>query len=175
MTDNDLDTVPWYRQFWPWFLIALPASAVVAGLTTLGLAIHDRDGLVVDDYYKEGLAINRVLDRDHEAKQLGVYAEGQFDKHTDRLVLRIGARKPLPVEAIRLRLMHPTRANMDVNVPLHYDPSARRYTAQVHDLAKGDWYVQLEPTRGNWRLLGRLQIPGSGHLELGYPPPSHAG
>ena len=26
---------PWYRQFYPWMLIALPASAVIAGLLSL--------------------------------------------------------------------------------------------------------------------------------------------
>lgn len=45
--------VPWYRQFWPWFIIALPASAVVAGFITLWLAITNPDGLVVsDDQYQ---------------------------------------------------------------------------------------------------------------------------
>jgi len=41
--------VPWYKQFWPWFIIALPASAVVASFFTLWLAISNPDQLVVDD------------------------------------------------------------------------------------------------------------------------------
>ena len=41
------DTKPWYRQFWPWFIIALPASAVVAGLTTVWIAMQTTDSLVV--------------------------------------------------------------------------------------------------------------------------------
>ena len=40
---------PWYRQFWPWFIIALPASAVVASFFTLYLAISNPDQLVVDE------------------------------------------------------------------------------------------------------------------------------
>ena len=40
---------PWYRQFWPWFIIALPASVVVASFFTLWLAISNPDQLVVDD------------------------------------------------------------------------------------------------------------------------------
>ena len=35
---RDLDTTPWYRQFWPWFLIVLPGSVVVAALTTVYIA-----------------------------------------------------------------------------------------------------------------------------------------
>jgi hypothetical protein len=41
--------LPWYRQFWPWFIIALPAAAVIASFFTLWLAISNPDYLVVDD------------------------------------------------------------------------------------------------------------------------------
>jgi len=41
--------VAWYKQFWPWFIIALPASAVIAGFITLWLAITHPDPLVIDD------------------------------------------------------------------------------------------------------------------------------
>jgi len=40
---------PWYRQFWPWFIIALPASVVVASFVTLWLAISNPDHLVIED------------------------------------------------------------------------------------------------------------------------------
>ena len=35
---TDKDTLPWYRYFWPWFIIVLLASSVCAGLYTLYLA-----------------------------------------------------------------------------------------------------------------------------------------
>lgn len=31
----------WYRQFWPWFLIALPGSTVLACMFTIWLAISN--------------------------------------------------------------------------------------------------------------------------------------
>jgi hypothetical protein len=40
---------PWYRQFWPWFIIALPASAVIASLISLYLAVSHPDPIVVED------------------------------------------------------------------------------------------------------------------------------
>lgn len=40
---------PWYKQFWPWFIIALPASVVIASFFTLWLAISNPDHLVVTD------------------------------------------------------------------------------------------------------------------------------
>ena len=43
------ENLPWYRQFWPWFIIALPASVVIASFVTLWLAITHPDHLVVDE------------------------------------------------------------------------------------------------------------------------------
>ena len=43
------EILPWYKQFWPWFIIALPASVVVASFFTLWLAISNPDHLVVDE------------------------------------------------------------------------------------------------------------------------------
>jgi hypothetical protein len=40
---------PWYRQFWPWVLIAIPALTVIASAVTLWLALSNPDYLVVDD------------------------------------------------------------------------------------------------------------------------------
>ena len=54
---------PWYREPWPWILMAGPVAAVVAGAITLWIAVTHQDALVADDYYKQGLAINRTLDR----------------------------------------------------------------------------------------------------------------
>jgi hypothetical protein len=40
------DTLPWYRQFWPWFIISLPAAAVVACMVTIWLAVTNPDAIV---------------------------------------------------------------------------------------------------------------------------------
>ena len=49
------DTEPWYRQFWPWFLIAIPMMSVVVGITMLALAVKEPLAMVVDDYARIGL------------------------------------------------------------------------------------------------------------------------
>ena len=36
---RDEDIQPWYRHFWPWFIIVLLASAVSASLYTVYLAV----------------------------------------------------------------------------------------------------------------------------------------
>ena len=60
LTENLL-AKSWYREPWPWLLMMGPAIVIVAGFYTLWLAIQSNDGLVADDYYKRGLAINQTL------------------------------------------------------------------------------------------------------------------
>ena len=43
------DVRPWYREPWPWVLIALPLSAVIASFFSLYLAIANPDYMVADD------------------------------------------------------------------------------------------------------------------------------
>lgn len=53
-----LAPTPWYREPWPWLIMAGPAAVIVAGVYTTILAFSSTDGLAADDYYKQGLMIN---------------------------------------------------------------------------------------------------------------------
>jgi hypothetical protein len=51
----------WYREPWPWLLIAGPLLVVIASLATAVIAIKSDDGVVAGDYYKRGLLVNQRL------------------------------------------------------------------------------------------------------------------
>jgi hypothetical protein len=54
MNRDSQDQRPWYKEPWPWVIIAIPAAAVVAGMYTLYLAISNPDYLVIEeDEYRE--------------------------------------------------------------------------------------------------------------------------
>src|SRR5271167_4580860 len=53
----------WYREPWPWLLAAGPLVVVVASLTSAWIAVRSDDGIVAQDYYKQGLLINERLKR----------------------------------------------------------------------------------------------------------------
>lgn len=38
---KEQNSTPWYKQFWPWFLIALPGSVVIASFITIGIAVEN--------------------------------------------------------------------------------------------------------------------------------------
>ena len=149
------DTLPWYKQFWPWFLIALPASVVVAGLTTWGIAARHADDLVADDYYKSGLSINRDLAMLEQAQALGLQGELTIDDNQVIVSLR-GTATPA---ALRLHLSHPLEADWDRVVNL---PRSRPGTySTALDLPTGQrWLWSIEPlplpADAPWRLDGEV-------------------
>lgn len=59
------DTKAWYKQFWPWFLIALLAMAITMGFIFLYFAMHGADPVIDDDYYQHGVDINKTLEQKH--------------------------------------------------------------------------------------------------------------
>lgn len=148
---------PWYRQFWPWFIIALPLAAVIASIATLIIAAQDPDGLVVDDYYKQGLAINETLERDRKAQALGLSGLVRVD--AGRLLLTLNGLPQNSVdEDFVLRLIHPTRPHLDRELPLTR-AGDHQWSAELGAIAPGRWHVQLESAAGRWRLAGRLALP----------------
>jgi len=130
--------------------MAGPAAAIVAGLFTLVLAYRTEDGLVADDYYKQGLAINRVLKRDERARELNLNAVASFAGDRVRVVLRDTGEAP---RELRLRLIHPTRSGRDRSViltstaPGVYDGAAAEIYGETRRLV-------LEDAGSTWRLIG---------------------
>ena len=141
---------PWYREPWPWILMAGPAVAIVAGLFTLALALRTEDGLVADDYYKQGLAINRVLRRDERARELNLRAVASFSGARVRVVLRGG--KEAPPE-LRLRFVHPTRGGRDRSVSLR-SSAPGVYEGTAASLYGETRRLVLEDAGSTWRLTG---------------------
>ena len=156
----NVDTVrPWYRQRWPWFLIALPATAVVGGIITAVLAVRTYDGTVSADYYKQGLAINQEVERAQLARVLGLEARIELAGvgDGDRVRIEVQSARALPPEtAVQLRLVHPGRPGED---RIDVDPDQDRAVyAGSFSLAPGatrlsgpvTWQVVLESPR--WRV-----------------------
>ena len=141
---------PWYREPWPWILMAGPFAVVVAGLVTAWIAVANDDPLVVDNYYKEGLAINRVLERDRAAAAGGYRAELLFSSDGARVRARVVGGAP---EALRLSMVHPTRAELDRSVQLH-SLQGGWYEGAVDLPLAPRWRVVLEDLQQAWRLTG---------------------
>jgi hypothetical protein len=155
---------PWYRQFWPWFLIALPSSAVVASAFTVYLAVREAPVLVVDDYAKIGLATHRKMARDRLATDLGLRAELYVMEEPGSIEIELTAADGVVQAAsLRLSLLHPTLAGGDRFIELQ--PVGRRFVARLEEFPAQRMYVQLEPPDRAWRLTGEL-LPGERRISL---------
>ncbi len=157
------DTKPWYRQFWPWALMAMPATAVVAGLYTYSIAASNRDGLVVDDYYKEGQAINRSLDRGKLAQKLGL--SGTLSFQGDKVQLSMSSPQLESAQQLQLKLSHATIAGHDQAIALH-KAGTGLWEGQIQSLAAGKWFVDLLPLDESWRLGGTMDNASIQEIKL---------
>lgn len=162
-TLNAPPSKPWYREPWPWFLISLPASAVIAGVATVWIASSSADGLVVGDYYKAGLAINQTLARDDAARALALSATLQYEDGA--LALTLAGRLPAYPERLSLTLAHPTRQGMDQTLALAH-AGGGRYRTSLPALPDGKWHAQLADAAATWRLSGVLHTPFSQPVTL---------
>ncbi len=156
MTNSVLHSKPWYREPWPWFLMSLPATAVIAGLTTAWLAYRTADGLVVGDYYKAGLVINQTLARDDAARALGINAT--LKKEDGALVLMLAGRLQAYPEQLTLNLVHPTHQGRDRTLTFHH-AGGGHYRTAMPAMPAGKWHAQLTGVASAWRLSGVLHTP----------------
>jgi hypothetical protein len=160
---SQLDTEPWYRQFWPWLLIALPGTVVVASIVTLFIAINSADDIVADDYYKQGLAINRALAADERAQTLQLRAELAIDPATKTLSIAIRGQLPNAPRQLRATFVHPVEADADFTVFLQPDASSpQQYRAPLTQPLAGRWTVEVtDPVAHDWRLRRDIALPAA--------------
>ena len=163
MMKPTLQSKPWYREPWPWFLISLPAAAVIAGIATVWIAYQSADGLVVGDYYKAGLAVNQTLARDDAAHALALVAT--LKSSDGALGLTLTGRLQAYPGRLTLTLVHPTRPGRDRTLTLQHGGGGH-YRAVLPAMPAGKWHAQLADAASTWRLAGVLHTPFSQAVTL---------
>ena len=169
------DTLPWYRQFWPWFLIMLPGSAVVGGFVTLYIAIKTQDSLVLNVEKSIGDSKEQILFAERRAIDLGLEAQIDINLETGLVLARLSSDEPLQSpSSLSLELSHPAFEERDIRVQLATSlPDAAGNATWSGHFAKipdGRWYVVLQAD--DWRLNGAW--PGD-TASLTLRPASHNG
>ena len=161
---------PWYRQRWPWLLMIGPVWVIVGGIIMVTLASGRPDALVVDDYYKQGKAINQDLSRDRAAAAIGAQATLAYDPARSRLSGRVAAQSSLAGLQIRIRLAHSTMPEKDLLLLVKPD-AAGEFEVALPMLEQARWRVVVEPVERSWRLAGVWQWPQDRSALLKAPQP----
>lgn len=164
MSLKSSDKNPWYKEPWPWILMAGPAVVIVAGVVTTWLAVVSNDGLVTDDYYKQGMTVNQRLHRDHQAADMGLHADLMSSGSNVRLLIKANDGVGLP-DVIAVKFAHPTQVGQDQLVKMTGEGQGF-YTGQMATEIAGRWIVSIEDPAGNWRLQADWHVDSGEALRL---------
>lgn len=163
--ENKQQSEPWFRNPMVWMVIFFPSLAVVSGIITIIIAIYTDDGLVVDDYYKQGLAINQVITHDKKAKQLGLRAFVDLNSENGEIRLSLSSNSGFePTPEITFRLIHRTRSGLDQTTVLSRVGNSLDYRGYFKPpLIEGRWTIQVLAT-GEWRLKQNFTSKSAEHI-----------
>jgi len=178
MTDSDPTAgLPWYRYFWPWFIVALLSASVAAGISTVVIAFANQDSLVSESWYEIGTQINRRLDFEANAVRRSIRAELRIDNVTGEVRVDLAGEGVAMLRELVLDLSHPTRASSDRSISL-VRPDLGPFRGQLSAELSGRWYAVLAPSEAvpeanspassavptasdSWRLAATLYLPSS--------------
>lgn len=136
-----------------WLMVGIPLTAVVVGISMAVVSFRTFDGVVVDDYYKQGKEINRTLARDNYARDMGIRANLSWEEGVMTVAIQTDKPVELPPELV-LQILHPTRAGLDTQVALFADqPDKSIFRGDISALPEGSRIYQLETDQ--WRLNQR--------------------
>ncbi|WP_286977237.1 FixH family protein [Pseudomonas sp.] len=157
---------PWYKQFWPWFIIGLLGLSVVQGSSMLIFATLNPPGLISDDYYEVGKGINQSLDRENLAKQLKINAKVTFNNETGIADMQLsGFSGPA---TLKLNVISPTQPERDRRITMQKVGDGH-YTGQMEDAVEGRRFVELIGQEGgkDWRLFDEEVLASGSVIRLG--------
>ncbi|MCC2604009.1 FixH family protein [Planctobacterium marinum] len=146
----------WYKQFWPWFLITIPAISMVLGFTIVYLAVTSENSMVSDDYYKEGKAINQSISKKRMAKQLNLVAALTLQEN--RIYVTFQQALPPDAAALKLDFFHATLQDKDFFVMLTRNAEGV-YSGELRNETKGKWRLTLTPFDESWKIRKTVSLP----------------
>lgn len=154
----------WYREPFMYLVLGGPLTVVIASLVTVYIAFKTSDGVVEDDYYARGQAINQTLDREHAAAKHGLKSVITLDNRERELVVRLSAADGMKLpETLQFSFLHATRSGFDkvMLLPRQVDGT---YRSPIPEMQPGRW--NLVVAAQDWRLVGSLILPADSKVEI---------
>lgn len=164
--------VHWYKEPWVWLVIAGPFIVVCAALYTGFLAYQGADKVVAEDYYRQGLMVNKDIRRDANARERKMSADMQFDSDTGNITVKVQSKAALP-SSLLLSIAESSPSSL-VNelirrgtllqvTPGTYQLSFPQPTA-IERNRIAIWHIKIEDS--DWRLTSDWHDPMHKPLKL---------
>ena len=126
---------------------ALPGAAVVAGLSTLAIAMHGADRPLPEAYHWEGERLEADFARQRAALKLGLSVT--FEAANGRCRVRlVNSAGPAALDVL---LTHGTDAGLDRALKLTR-AAPGEYVADCAPLPAGHWRISVDDPAGAWSM-----------------------
>lgn len=153
-----MQTLPWYKQFWPWFILSIPAITVVTCIFFIVYSVQKGPDMVVDDYYKKGKSINLELSKFQKAKALFLHGDLTIDHDLVSFLFTKGDASK--VTALKLSFYHPTLKVNDFEMTLTKN-SLGAFTGFSDRITESRYTVFIEPMDQSWKLKESIILPST--------------
>ena len=151
----------WYKEPWLLLVVGGPLVVVCASIFTGVLAYTGSDKVVAEDYYKQGLMINKDIQRDTKARELQLAASLTLDVPAAKVRLQLTGKGPF-ADHIQMSLANAADNGNSVNeiirrlslvqvAPGIYEGDSK-LVSQISTSSVKLFHVKLETT--DWRLTG---------------------
>lgn len=164
--------VYWYKEPWVWLVIGGPAIVVCAALYTAYLAYSGSDKVVAEDYYKQGLMVNKDIRRDANARERKMSADMRFDSGTGNITIKVKSDVALPSALLLSIAESSPRSSVSEFIRrgtlLQVTPGTYQLALSQPTVIERNgitvWHVKIEAS--DWRLTSDWHDPMHNPLRL---------
>ncbi len=154
MSATNATPAPWYRQFWAWFVIVPPLTAVIAGTSTVMIANKHADNLVTGDFSKVGLGYQSTSAARAAAVDRGISARAVLPEADGTLRVTLNGIHGDPAQ-LAVILAHATQGERDQRLTL-VRVDGNRYEGRLPVALDERHYLIITDPDERWRLEGRV-------------------
>lgn len=155
---------PWYKQVWPWVLIAIPVLSTLKAVQAVIVMNRASPDLVVDDYYAEGKTINMNLAKYREAATRNLH--GQVLVAANKAIVEFKDNKLTDTELV-LEFVHSTKKSKDFTVKAQRSGESI-YVAELPVSLEGKWNLFVHDDKVDWKMRTTIMAPVTTPVKLSY-------